>query len=63
MAKYLATADIVLSVNIEAEGEGDLEAIEAAKVDLENKISTGEVSLNDVNFLRDIQIGNLRRVG
>lgn len=63
MAKYLATADIVLSVNIEAEGEGDLEAIEAAKADLENKISTGEVSLNDVNFLRDIQIGNLRRVG
>lgn len=63
MAKYLATADIVLSVNIEAEGEGDLEAIEAAKEDLENKISTGEISLNDVNFLRDIQIGNLRRVG
>lgn len=63
MAKYFATADIVLSVNIEAEGEGDLEAIEAAKVDLQNKISTGEVSLNDVNFLRDIRIGNLRRVG
>lgn len=63
MAKYAATADIVLSVNIEAEGEGDLEAIEAAKNDLEYKISTGEISLNDVHFLRDIQIGNLRRIG
>lgn len=63
MAKYIADADIVLSVTVEAEGEGDPEAIEAAKADLEYKISTGEISLNDVSFLRDIRIGNLRRVG
>lgn len=63
MAKYAATADIVLSVNIEAEGEGDPEALEAARTDIEYKISTGEISLNDVNYLRDIQIGNLRRIG
>jgi hypothetical protein len=63
MPNYVADADIVLSVTVEAEGQGDPEAIEAAKADLEYKISTGEISLNDVNYLRDIRISNLRRVG
>ena len=62
MAKYVADVDIVLSVTVEAEGEGDPEAIDAAKADLEYKISTGEISLNDVNYLRDIRVNSLRRV-
>lgn len=62
MAKYVADVDIVLSVTVEAEGEGDPEAIDAAKADLEYKISTGEISLNDVNYLRDIRVNALQRV-
>ncbi len=62
MAKYVADVDIVLSVTVEAEGEGDPEALEAAKADLEYKISTGEISLNDVNYLRDIRVNALQRV-
>ena len=62
MAKYEADVDIVLSVTVEAEGSGDPEAIQAAKDDLEYKISTGEISLNDVNYLRDIRVNALRRV-
>lgn len=62
MANYVADVDIVLSVTVEAEGEGDPEAIDAAKADLEYKISTGEISLNDVNYLRDIRVNALRRV-
>lgn len=63
MAKYMADADLVLSVSVEAEGQNDPEAIEAAKADLAYKISTGEISLNDVNYLQDIRISNLRRIG
>lgn len=62
MARYQADVDIVLSVTVEAEGEGDPDAIQAAKSDLEYKISTGEISLNDVNYLRDIRISALRRI-
>jgi hypothetical protein len=62
MAVYKADADIVLSVTVDAEGDGDAAAIEAARADLEYKISTGEISLNDVNYLRDVRISNLRRV-
>lgn len=62
MAKYIADVDIILSVTVEAEGEGDPEAIEAARSDLEYKISTGEISLNDVNYLRDIRVNSLQRV-
>lgn len=61
MAKYLAEADIVLTVNVEAEGEGDPQAIEAAKSDLLSKISSGEINLNDAAYIQDIQIYNLRR--
>jgi hypothetical protein len=63
MATYTAQAEIVLTVNVEAEGQGDPEAIEAAKQDLVTKIAEGSVDLNDVAFIQDIKIFNLRRTG
>jgi hypothetical protein len=43
MATYAAQAEIILTVNVEAEGEGDPEAIEAAKQDLVTKIAEGSI--------------------
>jgi hypothetical protein len=63
MATYQAQADIVLTVNVEAEGQGDPEAIEAAKNDLVTKIAEGSLDLNNAAFIQDIQIYNLRRTG
>jgi len=63
MATYAAQAEIVLSLNVEAEGEGDPEAIEAAKQDLVKKIAEGSVDLNDIAYVQDIKIYNLRRTG
>lgn len=63
MATYTAQAEIVLTVNVEAEGQGDPEAIEAAKQDLVTKIAEGSVDLNNAAFIQDIKIFNLRRVG
>lgn len=63
MANYEAQADIVLSVNVQAEGQGDPEAVEAAKRDLADKIASGEINLNDSAYIQDIRISNLRRVG
>ena len=63
MATYQAQADIVLTVNVEAEGEGDPEAIEQAKDDIVKKIAEGSIDLNNVAFIEDIQIYNLRRTG
>jgi hypothetical protein len=63
MAKYQAQADIILTVNVEAEGQGDPEAVEQAKNDLVTKIAEGSVDLNNAAFIQDIQIYNLRRTG
>ena len=63
MATYQAQADIVLTINVEAEGQGDPEAIEAAKNDLVTKIAEGSLDLNNAAFIQDIQIYNLRRTG
>jgi hypothetical protein len=63
MATYVAQADIVLTLNVEAEGQGDPEAIEQAKQDLLIKIAEGSIDLNDAAFIQDIQIYNLRRTG
>ena len=63
MATYAAQADIVLTLNVEAEGQGDPEAIEQAKQDLLIKIAEGSIDLNDAAFIQDIQIYNLRRTG
>ena len=63
MADYRAEADIVLSVNVVAEGvTDDPAAIEAAKQDLMDKINSGEINLNDAAYIQDIQIYNLRRI-
>jgi hypothetical protein len=63
MADYRAEADIVLSVNVSAEGvNDDPAAIEAAKQDLLDKINSGEINLNDAAYIQDVQIYNLRRV-
>lgn len=63
MATYAAQAEIVLNVNVEAEGQGDPEAIEQAKQDLITKIAEGSIDLNDVAFVQDVRIFNLRRTG
>jgi hypothetical protein len=63
MATYQAQADIILTINVEAEGQGDPEAIEAAKNDLVTKIAEGSLDLNNAAFIQDIQIYNLRRTG
>jgi len=63
MADYRAVADIVLSVNVSAEGvSDDPSAIDAAKQDLINKVASGEINLNDAAYIQDIQIYNLKRI-
>lgn len=63
MATYAAQAEIVLNVNVEAEGQGDPEAIEQAKRDLVTKIAEGSIDLNNASFIQDVRIFNLRRTG
>jgi|APGre2960657468_1045069.scaffolds.fasta_scaffold336773_1 hypothetical protein len=63
MALYKGEADIVLTVTVEAEGESDPKAIEAATDDLRAKITSGEISLNDAAYVQRITINNLRRIG
>ena len=63
MALYKGEADIVLTVTVEAEGESDPKAIEAATDDLRAKIASGEISLNDAAYVQRITINNLRRIG
>lgn len=63
MATYAAQAEIVLNVNVEAEGQGDPEAIEQAKQDLVTKIAEGSIDLNNASFIQDVRIFNLRRTG
>jgi hypothetical protein len=63
MARYRGEADIVLTVTVEAEGESDPKAVQAATEDLRAKIANGEISLNDAAYIHDISIHNLRRIG
>lgn len=62
MAKYAAEAEIVLTFTVEAEGQTDPAAIEAAKQDIVKKVAEGSLDLNDVQYLQDISIQNLRRI-
>jgi hypothetical protein len=63
MARYRGEADIVLTVTIEAEGDSDPAAIQAATEDLRSKIINNEISLNDAAYIYRITINNLRRIG
>jgi hypothetical protein len=66
MGSYKARANVILTIDVDCQGDGDLEAISDASARasaiMEN-VKSGEISLNDLVYMQDISVDNLRRTG
>jgi hypothetical protein len=66
MGLYKASAKIILTIDLDCQGDGDLGAISDATAKasvIMERVKSGEVSLNDLVYMQNISVDNLRRTG
>ena len=66
MGLYKARARVILTIDVDCEGSGDNEAISDATAKasvIMERVKSGEISLNDLVYMQDISVDNLRRTG
>jgi hypothetical protein len=66
MGSYRASAKVILTFEIDCQGEGDIEALadaNASVLSTMEKVKSGELSLHDLVYMQDVSMENLRRIG